>query len=445
MTITAKDAAAETCRQAFGALLTQQGRGYYVTLELLAIVWGTYRQSREILPISDRVEYLRRSHDFARRWMADEDLELPATASARQHVTGADGDVILRALLESLRVPIPNRRHMPHWLGQHLYPYVGELIHYDAVMRRKHPTIERYLYRGAGGLAHKILRTDDNSTRLEANRAGLQALVEDEGGPLGKLAHACAANDYDKGAVPFPDEIEQKSVVDETVWVEHLRDGVRNITQRDFVRAKKIELLMIWVPYAIARHQLDRASQLAHSEPTVLPVSLAQQVPAVRQVARRELDHAKGLVDEALQIQARRQESMARFEESEVYKGLSRKSSWRDPMVSFFTQTLATVGALNAMTGSRFLTLQLPLLEAIVCAALPPGEEVRFDEFCFDHLWSRYRLVVDHRSAASTGMTNRIDAADLTENADQLATDLNSLGLLTAYSDATRMVHGEVH
>jgi hypothetical protein len=421
--------------------LTQQGRGYYVTLELLAILWGTYDLDGSVLPGDEVVRYRRRSHDFARRWMAEEGI----TTKDQDHVSGVNGPDILRALLVSLRVPIPGRRRMPHWLGQHLYPYVGELIHYDAVSRYGKIGIERYLYRGAGGLAHKMLRTDGDAERLAVNREGLRQLVTDDGGPLGKLAKACSENDLAPDPGPFEDETEQKCVIDHTDWVDHLRDGVRNIITRDLVRAKKIELLMIWVPYAIARHQLDRAAQMTGRDPMSLPVSLAQQVSAVRQSARRELDHARGLVDDALQLQLVMQKNASQEDDYAVYSRLGRKGSWNDQFVAFFTQTMSAVGALNAPTGNRYLTLQLPLLETIVAAALRPGDEVEFDEFCFEHLWSRYRIVADHRSAASTGMTARIDTADLSDNAEQLASDLSSLGLLTAYSDATRMVHGEVH
>ena len=40
MAVTINDLAAIGSREAFGAVLAPQGRGYYVTLELLALVWG---------------------------------------------------------------------------------------------------------------------------------------------------------------------------------------------------------------------------------------------------------------------------------------------------------------------------------------------------------------------------------------------------------------------
>src|SRR5450759_2277639 len=173
MTISNKDAAAVVCRRAFGSMMTQQGRGYYVTLELLAIVWGTNDFDGTVLPTCEKTAlYNRRSHDFARRLMAADPEFIRKEDLA--HLSGKGAPAILEALLASLRVPIPGRRKPPDWPSLHLYPYVGELIHYDATVRppNKTPKIERYLYRGAGGLAHKLLRCDPDQERLEANRVG---------------------------------------------------------------------------------------------------------------------------------------------------------------------------------------------------------------------------------------------------------------------------------
>jgi len=448
MTISNKDAAAVVCRRAFGSMMTQQGRGYYVTLELLAIVWGTNDFDGTVLPTCEKTAlYNRRSHDFARRLMAADPEFIRKEDLA--HLSGKGAPAILEALLASLRVPIPGRRKPPDWPSLHLYPYVGELIHYDATVRppNKTPKIERYLYRGAGGLAHKLLRCDPDQERLEANRVGLRRLVSNDGGSLGKLAEACASHDLAQRTTdPFEDKKEQECDLEDTDWVDHLRNGVRNIMGRKLVRAKQIELLMTWVPYAIARHQLDRASAILGQRPRDLPVSLSLQNSPVRQAARRELSHAQGLVDQALQVQANLEaQATDDPDEETTYSSLREQSSRRKPMVTFFTQTMATVGALNALTGSRYLTLQMQLIEAIVCAGLSPGEVVKFDDFCHEILWGQFRIVADPRSASRTGMTTRIDAADLTNNAEQLASDLGSLGLLTEYSDATRMVHGEVH
>jgi hypothetical protein len=440
MTISTKAAGSEACRSAFGAVLTDQGRGSYIALELLAILWGTNALGQPLLAREGPVKYRRRSHDFARRIMGGELM-------ADSHLGSDRTREILRELLESLRVPVPNRRKMPGWLGQHLYPYLGELIHYDAAPRpRKNPpiNIERYTYRGGGGLAHKILRTDDDLERLQSNRIGLYELISDAGGALGELAAACASHDVAKDREDgFVDEMEAKTIVHHSAWVNHLRNGVRNIVVREVVRAKKIELLMLWVPYCIARHQLDIAATIADREPLLLPVAVVPRNTPIRQVARRELDHARGLVEVSLRLQAERMAGEVDPDDAGTYRALAGKRKWQEPYVGFFTQTLSNVGALNAHVGARHLTLQLPLLEALVCATVAPNKEVPFEDFC-DTLFEDYRMVTGPRPPGGTGPLSRIDTADFRENSQQLARDLEGMGLLTAYSDATRMVHGEV-
>ena len=49
---------------------------------------------------------------------------------------------------------------------------------------------------------------------------------------------------------------------------------------------------------------------------------------------------------------------------------------------SFFSETLAAVGALNATTGRRHFTMKPPMLEALVSASLAPGTEEEFYSFC---------------------------------------------------------------
>ena len=53
-------------------------------------------------------------------------------------------------------------------------------------------------------------------------------------------------------------------------------------------------------------------------------------------------------------------------------------------------------------------------------------------------------IVVDDAAASRRGLTADVNAAEFEQNAEALARDLRTLGLLTAYSDATRMVRGEV-
>jgi hypothetical protein len=109
-------------------------------------------------------------------------------------------------------------------------------------------------------------------------------------------------------------------------------------------------------------------------------------------------------------------------------------------MGDFFSTTMACVGALNHNTGLRHYTLKLPLLEAIVYATVDSGEPVPFEGFCSEILFRRLGLVVDPHSGQKAGVTVWVDNEDLEVNAKGLADRLESLGLITSFSDATKMV-----
>ena len=437
-------------REAFGVLLVQQGRGFYVTLELMAILWGTKQMGSQILPpfskdLKDdrRLTYRQRSHDFARRLMADGSKDL--SEEERQFLVGDSTVEILRELLSSLMVPIPNRQKLTTWKGLHFYPYVGELIHYDAVQRGGRNIMERYTYRGGGALIHKILRTDPDQRRLEDNREGLGGLIADAEGPLGQLALACAGHD----AIPqrnFPDGIEPETEPRESIWVEHIRKGTRNITTRaNTTRAKKVEMLMHWLPYCLARYQLDVAARVVGTRSPELPIALLQYPNPIRGLARKEMVRSRSLVDQALATTLNEMTlNEANQDRRDRFKELQAKKGWKNTATVFFSQTMASCGALNAHVGSYYLTIKMPLLEAIVCSALEPDESVEFEVFCHEVLFEKFRLVIDRKSAASSGLLNEVDATFFSKNSEKLANDLSDLGMLSAYSDATRMIHGEV-
>ena len=74
----------------------------------------------------------------------------------------------------------------------------------------------------------------------------------------------------------------------------------------------------------------------------------------------------------------------------------------------------------------------------------PADAELVFEDLCeaFD---AKLGIIVDAAAASGRGLTADVNAAEFEHNAEALARDLGTLGLLTAYSDATRMVRGEVH
>ncbi|MBT4511845.1 MAG: hypothetical protein HOC20_06515 [Chloroflexi bacterium] len=361
---------------------------------------------------------------------------------ARKHLVDRETENTLRALVNALRVPIAGRstRHtITNWGTEHLYPYIGELIHYDAVNRRGRPHIEQYRYRGAGGLAHKILRTDGDIQRLNATRSALSDMMGESHTALGKLFETLLKLDGDRDTEAHSDERERDSaIVLNTPWVELLRSGVHNIVVRDsYVPAKRFEALMHWVPYCIALHQLDIAADVLGKEGPAIPVDFRDTTNPIRQWSQSVLDISKTYIYRALEEKAR--------ENPETVELLYQPTqNWRKTCRGFFNSTLAEVGALNAPVGKQHFSLKLALLEAMVPAMLAPEEKVPFEYFCRNILFERMRLVIDEKSAEQTPMGDKIDLTDFQENKEAFADQLKALGMLVEYSDATRMVGGEI-
>lgn len=457
-------------RKLFGAVLADQGRGFYVGLELLAILRGTYEHTKrvhgsgEVLPEvgPEPLRIVRRSHDFARRLMGE-----PRCLSAVEANEFGNEETLdtLAALAQGLRVPIPGRRRRPPWHGEHLQPYVGELIHYDAVFRkarkvdgtkalqigseRKRVSIERYLYRGAGGLAHAMLRTADNDQR-ESMRAKLLDLVSDSHTPLGDLFRALGTRDRVEDS-NFAEAAELDCIRPRdgkggfdgsSPWVERLRAGVERIAGRRLPRAKRSEALMYWVPYCIARYQADVAhryvekpsSQRVTPTNVAVPVDLGTGPGPIRRRSREVHDRIRANIGDAL-----KEVAATHFSEDYV-KAASTK--WRDAARGFFSGTMAAIGGLNATTGKRHFVLSNELLEAILLAML--DGELTFEEFCQSVLFEKLGVVVDRVSAARTDTLRHLDRSDFDANAEALAHRLDTLGMVARYSDQTRMVRAEV-
>ncbi|MBK8979717.1 MAG: hypothetical protein IPM29_27780 [Planctomycetes bacterium] len=458
-------------RRLFGAVLADQGRGFYVGLELLAILRGTYDHTRKtgergtILPaeFGSPLRLERRSHDFARRLMSE-----PRALEPREVKELGDAETIetLAALARGLRVPIPGRRRRPPWHGEHLQPYVGELIHYDAVFRkgrksdgeketlqigadRKRVSIERYLYRGAGGLAHAILRTD-GAIRLASTRESLLGLVSDSKTPLGDLFRALGTRD--RALDERFEEIGERDCIatdggtggfdQRSPWVELLRAGVSRIAGRDLPRAKRVEALMHWVPYCLARYEADVARHwlegTADGERLVtrvpIPIDLGTGPGPIRRRSREVHERIRADIANALNDVAARE-----FPDELAKTGSSK---WREAARSFFSGTMAAVGGLNATTGKRHFVLGNELLESVLLATL--DQEVSFERFCQDVLFDSLGLIVDKAAASRTDTLRHLDRSDFDANAEALANRLDTLGMLVRYSDQTRMVRPEV-
>lgn len=433
---------AEIVHTLFGANFQQQGRGFYVSLELLAICRGILDRGGTLLESGDEpICYMRRSHDVARRLATGELIPKEKLEQV------ADGDKTvgtLQALFSSLVVTVPGRRVRPRWFASHLYPFAGELVHYDAVERRALPSVERYVFRDGGGFAYRVLRTDPDLDRRARIRDTLKALVEDGETALGRIASALHSHD-EAVEKEFDDDSEFKSVVhdESSPWPNLLRAGVDRIGSRsDVPHAKRVEQILHWVPYCVARHVLRLARNRMGRAGEMVPVDCSRHSNPVRSLGQEKLnefrwDITKAVVDMAAELRDASSDPAS----WDKYTRVDSKAA-ASPK-AFFTETMAAVGALNATTGKRHFTFKVPMLEALAAATIDGGREVEFGEYC-QWLFDELGIIIGPRQARQVGLTMGIDETDFKTNLDAFRNRLESGGLLTRYSDETDLVHGEI-
>lgn len=453
----------ELIDELYGARLQDGGPGFDVTLQLLAEVWGVQQLEDEELfrSFDDEhpFQFCQRSHDFARRLLVRGEpaviatgKEVPLDEETVNRIMPDPGTAsvvgeVLKALTlrwEYLDPGGSNRRH--------LQPYLGELIHYEFAYRKSAPQgmrIERVRFRGGGILAAELLRTDSDMVRRSETRAGLESLVEDSGDQLGRMA----------SILHKADTLESETFVDrrrkthdesrQTSWVEQLRDGTWRILMSPGQRIKKIDHLMHWVPYCIARHTLELAYRALEIPEPPTPVHIGAGKVLLRE-SQRKLVRDRNAIREAVITMAQDDVGDAdtdRFrrhirEQGTEFEDKERKKI--DATISgpseFYRSTMSHVGALNALGGLRNYTFKLPLLESIVHATIPADEPVDFDVFCSEILGNRLRLVVDPTSGRNKGAPDWIDNAEFERNSASLSARLQALGLITTFSDVTKKV-----
>lgn len=415
-----------TVKNVFGGALYQQGRGYYVGLELFAILRGLSQADRPLFAApGEKLRYLRRTHDFARRLAAD------PTDLDREQLQRIHPDAVgpMRAMLNGLVVPIAGMRGEPTWWNRHFQPYIGELIHYDAVTRKSKVSMERYTYRGGGALVHAMLASDPDLDRRRVIEHGLRDLVADSGSQLGKLANAFLALDS-VGVADFADPVAAETTIQEGRWVEVARRGAYNIVSaRNLLRSRKVDALMALSPLCAAMHALERADAELGTSPTrTLVVDMRHGNSQLRGLARDDLSRATAAIRESLGVAAQRAGHAALLQDAQT---------WRDGPKTFFTTTLAGIGALNSLSGQRFFKFSPAMLEALVVALVPA--EVTFDRFV-DELFDATSFVLGGAPAARAGRLVQADRTEFERNEEALASALRELGLLRDYSDMTKMV-----
>ncbi|MEI7559895.1 MAG: hypothetical protein WCJ63_04815 [Actinomycetes bacterium] len=460
----------------FGGGFHSQGQGFFPALELLSVIRGCWLKggSDALLPVdcNDPLDYVRTPHDFARRlfdfsgrYFDEKDLESFAGSDEEKQRTRR----VVSEVLGAVRAPtndVSRRRKSGDsiniWFA---LPLAGELIHDDAVARPLKPekakaqfendpnapligmassqpqllSLERSSFRGAGLLAHKILRTDPDEDRLRATREGLATLVEDGRSPIGQLGAILGRHDRLPPQKSFRDMNEHGTAPssDAPKWQGFLREGVHNIvTRSQLPEARRAVLLMHWVPYCLARYQLEVVD---HSVSEASPhhyLDFGTGPSTVRSRSQFTVDRIGPRIRAAMITHASPQtadvENLALAQADDARK--------------FLMGTLGRIGALNSPFGTgRHFTLRPTMLEALVFASIPahlPG--VPLTEFCSRTLWRDYDLVVDRASAAQAAADGQIDLESFHRNSSNFASLLEAQGLLERYSDSTSLVSTEM-
>ena len=416
----------DVSRELFGGVLEQDGAGHYPGLELLNMIIGAEGESK--FPPGESVRITRTAHDFVRRLVWDEEFERHPKRR-KVFVDEATEDAI-RRLMECLQLEIPSSKKRPTWGRAHLFPYSKSLIHWDArerPLRSNRISIERLYLRGGGALAYRVLRLDPDVDRLERCKSGFDLLFEDNSSPLERLVNVLAEHGA-KDETPNVDEIEKTSIVRNDALDDLYRDGVARIVEHSKLSTvSRIKALMNWTGFWLILAQHQRAAQSIDEPSPFLVVDCSGSHPQLRRSSQRSLKDAQALIVNAVDENVRKA------------KGTLSKVR-RNSMRSFFWATAATVKLLNSWKGRRHFTLGLDILETLVLAATRGKNELSYDQFVDDWLYLHCRLVVGRNAAEKSGLLASFDASIFEDNENHLARQMEVAGLLTQYSDATRMV-----
>lgn len=422
----------EISRQLFGGVLTYDGAGYYPGLELLNMVYGL---KDEILPGKDKKEIKINlsSHDFARRLVWDSNFAVHPVRK-QVFVDNGEAEEALKHLLECLQLEIPGSTLTPKWTRAHFFPYTKSLIHWDARSRDiRTPNkinIERQYLRGGGALAYKVLRLDPNQVRLNDIRVGFSLLYGKEVTALDRLTSVLSEHGFKvKQEERSTDRIEFESFSKNDELEETYRDGVRRILgHTDLPSVSRIRTLMNWTGFWLILVEMERAAKsLDRPTPYILCDCCDGNHPQLRRGAQRCLKQILGLIENAV-------EKYVATQSKEVKKNDQLK------IRGFFWATASTIKLLNAWKGRKHFTLGLDILETLVLAGCDKGKEIPFDRFLSEWLYEKCRIVIGRSAAEKSNLLTSLDSSIFEDNENELSNQMSAAGLLTQYSDATRMV-----
>ncbi|MEW9921831.1 hypothetical protein AB2B41_19665 [Marimonas sp. MJW-29] len=413
----------EVSRELFGGVLDFDAAGHYPGLELLNFIFCGQGGNR--LPSSDTVQIIRRSHDFGRRLVWDSSFK----DDQRRHDVLLDdnsAEETLRELLRCLQLEIPNGTKEPKWSRAHFFPYTSSLIHWDARERSGNIRLERLYLRGGGALAFKILRFDPDAARLKRVADGFDQLYSATlESPLEILADFI--NKQSKSDTePVLDDIEKATRANIDDFEDVYRDGILNILeQSQATSVAKIRAVMGWTALWLVLMQNRRARQKLELKESPIICDCGAGSPQLRRASQRCLQEVLGNILGAI---------------DSVAADPRLPNAQRNKIRSFFWATAAANGFLNAWRGRKHFTLSVDALEMIVLATIPAGSEMPFERFVTEVLYDRLDIAIGRGAAEGSGLINSIDASIFEENEAQLALQMIAAGLVTQYSDATRMV-----
>jgi hypothetical protein len=423
----------------YGGILVYDGAGHYPGIELLNLIFGV--SGPTLLPNSETVEIKRRAFDFARKLVWDDEFE--SHPARDQVLLDRSSEVALKHLLECLQLEIPSSNKRPEWHRAHFFPYTRSLIHFDA--RRPQGTkeidhkvgIERKYLRGGGALAYKVLRMDPDSDRLALCRCGFDNLYEGTtNSPLDRLAETLALQSKeDKEAVK--DIIEGRSTVSNDELDDLFRDGVVNILSHvELSTVMRIRSLVNWTAIWLTIMQMVRSSRYLDPHAPISPIVIDAGAghAQLRRASQRCLKDNQAMILDAV-------ESCRVSKFGDTCRLVKKQ---RDSIKSFFWATAATSKLLNSWRGRRHFTLGLDALETLVLAGVPKGSQMTFGDFAHKWLYEKCHMVVGRASAQDAGLLSSFDASIFEDNEAKLVEQMSAAGLLTEYSDATRMVGMEI-
>lgn len=420
----------EVSRRLYGGVLEFDGAGFYPGIELINLVVSSV-ENRPLDPSAD-LRVIKRSQDFARRLGWQEDFH--KEPRCMDIVGDTESAHVLRALLRCLQLEIPNSKKEPRWERVHFFPYTRSLVHWDARERKAKKGVdgpivrtERIYLRGGGALAYRILRSDPDTDRLNAVRDGFDQLfsVTDKS-PLEYLVTTLKDAGY-SDTQAGTDEIELESESRNDGFEDIYRDGIARILGHDDITSPaRVRAILSWTAFWMLLMQYRRSLESLQHDYRPLICDCGSGRPQLRRASQMSLKDAQQVILSAVSTAA-------------PELGDKAFSNFR----AFFVASAATVGLLNAWSGRRHFTFGTDLLETIVLATVPKGKEVTFERFVSETLGDRLGLVAGRGAAEQAGLLANIDASVFEENETRLAAQMAAAGLMTQYSDATRMVSSE--